>query len=136
MLALSAGRFEPAAYAALRVISGAMLAFHGVKKIFGWLSTAAPPAFGSQLWFGGLIELIGGGLIALGLLTRCAAFVCSGTMAVAYIQFHWKLAFADWQWLPIVNEGELAALYCFVFLFIWTHGPGLASLDRLRARAS
>lgn len=133
MRALSVSRFEPAAYAALRIVSGSLFACHGVQKIFGWLSTKAPPVLGSQLWFGGLIELIGGSLIALGLFTRCAAFVASGTMAVAYTQFHWQLALSDWQWLPIVNKGELAALYCFVFLFIWLHGSGSASLDRLRS---
>jgi putative oxidoreductase len=132
MRTLAIGRFEPAAYAALRIVSGLLFTFHGVQKIFGWLSTKAPPVLGSQLWFGGLIELIGGSLIAVGLFTRCAAFVASGTMAVAYTQFHWQLALTDWQWLPIVNKGELAALYCFVFLFIWAHGPGSASLDRLR----
>jgi putative oxidoreductase len=133
MRALRLSRFEPGAYAALRIVAGSLFAFHGVQKILGWLSANAPPPFGSQLWFGGLIELVGGSLIALGLFTRCAAFVASGTMAVAYTQFHWKLALSDWQWLPIVNKGELAALYCFVFLFIWAHGPGAASLDRLRA---
>jgi putative oxidoreductase len=57
-------------------------------------------------------------------------------MAVAYTQFHWKLGLSHWQWLPIVNKGELAVLYCFIFLFIWIHGPGSASVDRLRgARA-
>lgn len=132
MLAVRVARFEPAAYAALRVVSGVLFAFHGVQKIVGWLSPEAPPAFGTQLWVGSLIELIGGVLIALGLFTRCAAFVCSGTMAVAYMQFHWQFALADWQWLPIVNKGELAALYCFVFLFIWTRGSGQASLDQLR----
>lgn len=136
MRSLRLSRFEPAAYAALRIVSGSLFAFHGVQKVLGWLSTKAPPVLGSQLWFGGLIELAGGSLIALGLFTRSAAFVASGTMAVAYTQFHWKLALTDWQWLPIVNKGELAALYCFVFLFIWVHGPGSASLDRLRgARA-
>jgi putative oxidoreductase len=133
---LRISRFEPAAYATLRIVSGFLFAFHGVQKILGWLSTNPPPAFGTQLWFGGLIELIGGSLIALGLFTRCAAFVASGTMAVAYTQFHWKLALAHWQWLPIVNKGELAVLYCFVFLFICIYGPGRASIDHLRgARA-
>ena len=134
---LRISRYEPAAYATLRIVSGFLFAFHGVQKILGWLSANPPPALGTQLWFGGLIELIGGSLIALGLFTRCAAFVASGTMAVAYTQFHWKLALSNWQWLPIVNKGELAALYCFVFLFIWLRGPGSASLDRLRgARAT
>lgn len=125
-------RFEPAAYAALRIVSGALFWFHGAQKILGWFAVKAPPAFGSQLWVGGVIELIGGALVALGLFTRCAAFVCSGTMAVAYTQFHWKLALGGGQWLPIVNKGELAVVYCFVFLYIWTQGPGVASLDRLR----
>lgn len=125
-------RFEPAAYAALRIVSGVLFSFHGAQKILGWFAVKAPPAFGSQLWVGGVIELIGGALIALGLFTRCAAFVCSGTMAVAYTQFHWKLALGAGQWLPIVNKGELAVVYCFVFLYIWTQGPGVASLDRLR----
>jgi putative oxidoreductase len=123
-------------YTLFRIVVGVLFAFHGAQKIFGWLSTKAPPVLGSQLWFGGLIELIGGSLIALGLFTRCAAFVASGTMAVAYTQFHWKLALTDWQWLPIVNKGELAVLYCFVFLFIWIHGPGSASLDRRRGARS
>jgi putative oxidoreductase len=126
-------RFEPAIYAALRAVSGALFAFHGVQKLFGWLSSNAPPAFGSQLWFGGLIELIGGVLIAVGLFTRPAAFLCAGMMAVAYCQFHWQFAITDWRWLPIINKGELAVLYCFVFLFIWARGPGIASLDGRRS---
>lgn len=133
MRSLPAARFESAIYAALRAVSGALFAFHGVQKLFGWLSSNAPPAFGSQLWVGGLIELIGGALIAIGLYTRPAAFLCAGTMAVAYFQFHWKLAITDWRWLPIVNKGELAVLYCFVFLFIWARGPGIASLDGRRS---
>lgn len=136
MSALRVSRFEPVAYAALRVVSGTLFAFHGAQKILGWLSTKAPPPVGSQLWVGGVIELVGGVLIALGLFTRHAAFLCSGTMAVAYTQFHWKLAFAGAEWLPIVNKGELAVVYCFVFLFIWAHGPGVSSLDGLRARKS
>lgn len=132
MSALRISRFEPVAYAALRIVSGTLFAVHGAQKILGWFAAKAPPAFGSQLWVGGVIELIGGALIALGLFTRHAAFVCSGTMAVAYTQFHWKLALGGGQWLPIVNKGELAVVYCFVFLYIWTHGSGVASLDRLR----
>jgi putative oxidoreductase len=132
MRSLTAARLQPVAFAALRIVSGSLFAFHGVQKLFGWLSTKAPPALGSQLWLGGLIELVGGILIAVGLYTRQAAFLCSGTMAVAYVQFHWKLALLSWQWLPIVNKGELAVLYCFVFLFVFAHGPGIASLDGRR----
>jgi putative oxidoreductase len=107
-----------------------MFALHGVQKLLGWLSTKPRPAFGSQLWVGGVIELVGGILIAVGLFTRPAAFVSAGTMAVAYFQYHWKFELGDFRWLPLVNKGELAALYCFVFLFIATRGPGLLALDR------
>jgi putative oxidoreductase len=127
-----AARAEPYAYAALRIVAGALFAVHGAQKLFGWHSPFMPPA-GSQLWIGGVIELVGGALIALGWFTRPAAFIASGQMAVAYLQFHWKLAFAGGAWLPTVNKGELAVVYCFLFLFVAAHGGGIASLD---ARAS
>jgi len=115
-----------------------MFAFHGMQKLFGWLvkeeSLPSLPAVGSQIWFGGIIELVCGVLIALGLLTRPAAFLASGTMAVAYIQFHWKLAFAGWKWLPAMNHGEMAVLYCFLFLLVAARGGGRASLDGLLTR--
>ncbi len=128
-----AARVEPLAYAALRIISGALFAFHGAQKILGWHAEHTPPV-GSQLWVGGVIELVCGTLIALGLLTRCAAFLASGTMAVAYIQFHWKFAVAGAMWLPALNHGELAVLYCFLFLFVAARGGGSASLDATRRR--
>jgi putative oxidoreductase len=126
-----AERAEPFAFALLRFIAGAMLAFHGVQKIVGWYAGGFSPPFGSQLWVGGVIELVGGSLVALGLFTRPAAFLVSGMMAVAYFQFHWKLALGQGMWLPAINKGELAAIYCFVFLFIASHGGGLLSLDSL-----
>ena len=116
-------RGEPYIYAALRIVAGAMLAFHGAQKILGWHSQFMPHV-GSQLWIGGLIELVGGALIALGLLTRPAAFLVAGQMAVAYIQFHWKFALAGGMWIPAINKGELAVIYCFLFLFIAAHGSG------------
>lgn len=115
------------AYAALRIVAGLMFAFHGLQKIFGVLGKTSP-AFASQLWFGGLIELVCGTAIAVGLLTRWAAFLASGTMAVAYIQFHWKLELGE-RLLPVVNRGELALLYAFVFLFIACRGAGPWSVD-------
>lgn len=121
---------------ALRLVAGAMFAFHGAQKIFGVLVPPGKlPAAGSQLWFGGLIELVCGTLIAIGLFTRPAALLASGTMAVAYFQFHWKLEMSDWKYLPAINHGELAALYCFVFLMFAVSGGGTASLDRMRGRA-
>ena len=129
-------RAEPYLFSALRMVAGAMFAFHGAQKLLGWHSQFMPPV-GSQLWVGGIIELVGGTLIALGLLTRPAAFLTAGQMAVAYFQFHWKFALAGGLWLPAINKGELAALYCFVFLFIAAHGSGIASLGaRLRKQTS
>lgn len=127
-------RIEDATWAALRIVAGFMFTFHGVQKILGLLSSHAGPPVGSQMWIGGLIELVGGALIALGLFTRPAAFLASGTMAVAYFQFHWKFE-GGTNLLPIVNDGELSVLYCFVFLTIAAKGAGAASLDRLLRRA-
>jgi putative oxidoreductase len=121
----------------LRIIAGAMFTFHGAQKIFGVLAERQPPV-GSQLWIGGLIELVGGAAIALGLFTRWAAFLTSGMMAVAYIQFHWKFRFDD-GFFPAVNRGELALLYSFVFLFMACKGDGpwsLSSRSRKQRRSA
>ncbi len=122
-----AARLETVTYALLRIVSGFMLLFHGIQKLFGEFTAKAPPELWTQKWFGGVIELVCGVLIAAGLFTRPAAFLASGTMAVAYWQFH---ALEKSSVLPIVNGGELAALYCFVFLFILARGAGPVSLDR------
>jgi putative oxidoreductase len=129
-------RFQSLAGGVLRIVAGAMFACHGAQKILGVLTTPGhQPAVGSQLWIGGIIELVGGTLIALGLFTRPAALLASGTMAVAYFQFHWKLALGGWKFLPIMNGGELAVLYCFVFLVFAVSGGGALSLDGRRGRA-
>jgi putative oxidoreductase len=130
---LDRGRLETWTHTALRVIAGFMFSLHGVQKILNELTTRASPEMWSQPWFGGVIELVGGALIALGLFTRPAALIASGTMAVAYIQFHWKLELGE-RFFPIVNGGELAALYCFVFLWFAVRGPGPVSLDRIVRR--
>jgi putative oxidoreductase len=111
-----------------------MFSFHGVQKILGWLTERPKPELFSQMWFGGVIELVCGVLVMLGLFTRLAALLASGTMAVAYFQFHFKGETANWSWLPIVNRGEMAALYCWVFLLIAARGPGALSLDRFAHR--
>lgn len=119
--------FAEHAYALLRVVAGAMFTFHGVQKVFGVLTDKQPPV-GSQLWIGGVLELVLGAAIALGFATRLAAFVASGMMAVAYFQYHWKFEL-DARFFPTVNGGELAVLYCFVFLYIACKGSGLCSVD-------
>src|SRR5688572_17474057 len=95
-----AARIEPHVWAALRIIAGGMFAFHGVQKLFGWFNGKLQEV-GSQLWIGGAIELVCGVLIALGLFTRPAALLSSGTMAVAYIQYHWKFRFDEYL-LPVM----------------------------------
>jgi putative oxidoreductase len=122
------GKFTETAYALLRIMAGFMFSFHGVQKLFGVLTTSQP-AMGSQLWFGGIIELVGGAAIMLGVRTRLAAFLCSGMMAVAYFQFHWKFQ-GGAAFFPAVNQGELAALYCFVFFFIACRGGKSWSLGK------
>ncbi len=88
----------------------------------------------TQAGVGGVIELVCGIAIALGLFTRLAAFLASGTMAVAYIQFHWK-GELDQRFFPIVNQGELAVVYCFLFLYMACRGAGRFSLDARRGAA-
>jgi putative oxidoreductase len=117
-----AARAEPFAYAALRIVSGGFFAVHGAQKLFGWHGGSPGPAIGSQIWIGALLELVTGALIAFGWGTRPAALLASGEMAVAYFQFHWKLKMVDAAWIPVFNHGELAALYCFLFLFIAARG--------------
>ena len=127
-------RIETISYAALRIVSGFLFLWHGTQKLIGFPASKALPEMWSQKWFGGIIELVAGALIMVGLFTRPAAFLASGTMAVAYIQFHWKGAFGA-DFLPIVNRGETAVLFCFVFLLIWARGAGPISIDRQLGRA-
>jgi len=121
-------RYADYAYALLRIMAGIMFSFHGAQKLLGLFAQSQPPV-GSQLWFAGIIELVGGLAVMLGFGTRVAAFICSGEMAVAYFQAHWKFQIGP-EFFPIVNQGELAALYCFVFLLIACKGGVKWSLDR------
>ena len=116
------------AYALLRIMTGFMFAFHGAQKILGILSEFQPPV-GSQLWVGGIIELLGGLAVMLGFQTRAAAFLCSGEMAVAYFQFHWKFQMGS-KFFPAINQGEMAVLYCFVFLYIACRGAVKWGLEK------
>jgi len=114
-------------YALTRIMVGLLFAQHGFQKIFGWFG-GIPVEKTPLIWAAGFIELVGGGLVALGLFTSPAAFVCSGTMAVAYFLAHQPQGL-----LPIQNKGELAALYCWVFIFIASRGDGIWSLGGRRS---
>jgi putative oxidoreductase len=121
-----------AAYSLLRIATGVLFSFHGIQKVFGLLTDHQPPVL-SQLWIGGMIELVAGLAIAAGALTAWAAFLASGTMAVAYIQFHWKFQLGE-QLFPAVNRGEAALVYAFLFLFVACRGGGKWSVDALLSR--
>lgn len=116
-------------YALLRIVVGFLFLWHGAQKLFGFPSPPPPGAPPLIIYVAGSIEFFGGLLVMLGLLTRWAAFLCSGLMAAAYWMAHGRNAL-----LPMQNQGELAVLYCFVFLFIAAQGPGIWSLDAARGR--
>ena len=113
-------------YALLRIVAGLLFAQHGAQKLFGALGEK-PADLMSQMGLAGVLEFVGGLMIALGLFTSPVAFIVSGQMAVAYFQVHVPRGF----W-PIVNGGELAALYCFVFLYFAAAGSGKWSIDAIR----
>ena len=121
------------AYALLRIVTGLLFTVHGAQKLFGFLDGKMPPA-GSLLWIGGVLELVLGLAIALGFFTSWAAFISSGMMAVAYIKYHWQFQF-DSAFFPVVNKGELAVVYAFLFLFMACKGSGMWSIDRCMAMA-
>ena len=123
-------KYADYAYALLRIATGFMFAFHGVQLTLGVFAQSQPPIW-SQLWFGGIIELVGGLTVMLGFQTRVAAFFCSGMMAVAYIQYHWKFQIGS-QLFPTLNKGELSALYSFVFFLIACRGGIKWSLDKTK----
>jgi putative oxidoreductase len=119
-------RYEAPIYALLRFVAGFLFACHGAQKILGAFGGAGAGKLPPLFLVAGLIELVGGALIALGLFAGIAAFIASGQMAVAYFYAH-----APGGFWPIQNKGELAALYCFLFLFIAARGSGSPSLDGL-----
>jgi putative oxidoreductase len=123
------GRYAEVIYAALRVVAGLMFALHGAQKLLGFGGAKAPLA--SMMGLAGIIELVGGLLIAIGLFASVAAFVASGEMAVAYFMAH-----APRGWSPLANQGELAALYCFVFLYVAARGAGRYSADASLRRSA
>lgn len=122
----------------MRLIVGLLFACHGGQLVLGMFGgMPVPPTLITNV--GGWIQLIGGLLIAFGLLTRVAAFICSGEMAVAYFGFHFATAPTPVAKIfPLLNQGELSVIYCWAFLFIFFYGAGRWSIDALvggRARA-
>jgi putative oxidoreductase len=123
--------FEPQTYALMRIVTGFLFLWHGSQKLFGFPAPAPEGAPAYVIYGAGTIELVGGALVMIGLFTGAAAFIASGEMAVAYWMAHGTSSF-----FPLDNGGELAALYCFVFLFIAARGPGIWSLDHARGASA
>jgi putative oxidoreductase len=128
-----ASAWSPYAQSLLRIAGAAMFMLSGTSKLFAF-PVGMPPDGGtaqlmSQIGIGGMLEVVGGGLLLIGLFTRPAAFILSGEMAVAYFQFHAPQGF----W-PTVNGGVAAALYCFVWLYFSAAGAGPWSVDALRRK--
>lgn len=123
--------WAPRLLSVLRIMSGLLVLEHGTGKWLHFPAGAFPPNFNlnSMAGYAGVIELVGGILLVLGLFTRPVAFIVSGMCAVGYFLVH-----ATQGFFPVLNKGELAALYCFVFLYIAAAGPGPWSLDAMRRR--
>ena len=116
--------YQEQSYALFRIVTGFLFLWHGTVKLFNY-PTEFTYGMNPLMYSAGVIETVGGLLVLIGLMTRPAAFICSGTMAVAYWMAHGTQGF-----FPIMNGGELAALYCFAFLFIATRGAGIWAIDK------
>ena len=123
--------WTPRLLSVLRIVSAFLFIAHGAQKLFGFLAPpgAPPPPLFSLIGVGGILEFFGGLLLLIGLFTRPVSFILSGLMAVAYFMAH-----APGGFWPLQNKGELAVLYCFVFLYLAVAGGGAWSVDRLLRR--
>jgi putative oxidoreductase len=121
--------WQPRVLSILRVVAGLLFFEHGLAKLFSFPPVGAHPSMFQLIWFAGVIELVGGALVAIGWFTCYAAFVMSGEMAVAYFDAH-----APRSFFPIVNGGDAVILYCFIFLYLFVAGGGCWSLDRALGR--
>jgi putative oxidoreductase len=118
-------RYTPEMLSIVRIVVALLFLEHGTAKLLGFPPPLnGEPAFMSLSWIQGLIELVGGALLAVGLFTRPVAFVLSGNMAVAYFMAH-----APKNFFPMLNGGDAAILYCFIFLLFFVAGSGQWSLD-------
>ncbi len=122
-------RFEPQIYALMRMAIGLLFMQYGLQKLFGFFGSPSDEISSTLHDAGGLIQLVGGLLVALGLFAAPAAFICSGSMAVAYFIIHQPEAL-----FPIENHGDLAALYCWAFLPVAARGAGVWSVDAALSR--
>lgn len=124
-------RFQPQLRALLRIMTALLFMEHGLAKLvhFPVPQPGVPNPLPPLLLAAAIIEIVGGVLITVGLFTRLAAFICAGEIAIGYFLFHFPKSF----W-PIVNMGEAAILYCFIFLYICAAGPGAWSLDAMRMK--
>jgi len=124
-------KYSPQFLAVLRIVTALLFIEHGTQKLFGFppLPMPAPDGLNALMLIAGLLELFGGLLILFGVLTRPAAFLLSGMMAVAYFMGHAPSGF-----FPATNMGDAAILFCFVFLYLAVAGPGAWSVDGARSR--
>jgi putative oxidoreductase len=125
-LAQTADRYTPYVLSLLRIMAALLLLQHGLSKFFGFPMAMQTPALFSLYWFAGVIELVFGTLLLIGLFSRCAAFILSGELAFAYFIGHAPRGF-----FPLTNNGEVAVLFCFVFLTLAFAGGGAWSVDAL-----
>ncbi|RFB95644.1 DoxX family protein [Rhizobium leguminosarum bv. trifolii] len=120
--------YRPYGLAALRIIAALLFIEHGTMKLFGFPASQMSGSLPPLMLFAALLELVGGILILVGLLTRPVAFVLAGQMAVAYFMAH-----APNSFFPAVNQGDAAILFCFVFLYLFFSGPGAFAVDNRKA---
>lgn len=125
----AAARLAPFVLSVVRIAVALIFLEHGTSRLFGFPSAMPTPAMFSMYWFAGAIELVAGALLVVGLFSRAAAFIASGEMAFAYFLSH-----APHGFYPILNRGDAAILYCFIFFYIAFAGPGPLSIDALRGR--
>lgn len=118
--------WAPRALSIVRIMVALLFLEHGTQKLLGFPPGGTHPAVFTLSWFQGVIELVGGSLLAIGLFTRPVAFILSGDMAVAYFMAH-----APQNFFPITNRGDAAILYCFIFFYIFFAGPGPWSVDAM-----